>query len=75
MAVLALFALLVLGLSSAREENCVTISWSCFREELVHAEERLEAGDTGEAGWTAIVCGDAMQQDYQINFWNSVYCS
>jgi|GEM_PF-1663933 len=75
MAVLALFALLVLGLSNARAENCVTLSMSCSRGLLLTAEERLEAGDTGEAGWTGIVCGDAREQAEQKVFYNSVFCS
>jgi len=75
MAVLALFALLVLGLSSAHAENCVTISMSCSRGLLLQAEDRLEAGDTGEAAWTGMVCGDANEQARQIRIMNEIHCN
>jgi len=75
MAVLALFALLVLGLSNARAENCITLSVSCSRGVLTQSEDRLEAGDTGEAGWTGIVCGSIEDKQTQIEFLNTVFCS
>ena len=72
---LALFALLVLGLSTARAENCVTLSMSCSRGLLLTAEDRADAGDTGERGWTGIVCGDARGQEDQIRIMNEIHCS
>ena len=69
---LPLFALLVLGLSTARAENCVTVSMSCSRGLLLNQEDREIVG---EAGWTGMVCGNAQEQHYQIGVLNSIHCN
>jgi len=66
MAVLALFALLVLGLSSARAENCVTISFTCSKGILHQADQKAVAAESGDAGWSGMLCGNMQEQLSQL---------
>ena len=69
---LALLALLVLGLSTARAENCVTVSMSCSRGLLLNQEDREIVG---EAGWTGIVCGNGLEMTGQILLLTEIHCN